>query len=459
MTKLSASRRAALSTLLVARERSAYVRDLLNSKAGQQGLEGLSDEDRAFATRLALGVASTWGTLDEVIDRFVTRPESLQPDVREALRIATFELLFLRKSPHAAVSQGVELVKTRAKSAAGLANAVLRRVSESAEEFMAESDAHRFGLPAWLFERFVQDVGAQHAADLGAAGLDQAPTYIATVPMWVTDRRADQLLAMAGIVARPAGAVPGSWRAQDARVVASSELLTGEEAQIVVADYGAQLVACLASPEPGERVLEVGSGRGTKSVLMAGHAHRRGGVARIWALDLHESKAAPAAERLRRARVEGVTQVTGDARRLGAIAGLPPHFDRILVDAPCSGTGTLRRHPEIAWSLEPRDVTSCARTQLDMLVSCGERLASGGVMTYATCSVLAEENEGVVEAFLANEVGAQFEVVPVADMAAATGIVELVDEVGELSGSQGYLRTYPRPDGCDGHFCACLRKR
>lgn len=458
--RLSSSRKAALHTLEVARERSAYVRDLLSSQPGRAGTQDLSEEDRAFAARLALGVTATSGTLDEAIDAYVAKPGKLTPDVRDALRIAAFELLFLHKTPHAAVSQGVELVKTRAKSAAGLANAVLRRIAEGADAFLAASPEHAWGLPAWLWERVVNDLGAGRAAALGAAGLEQAPTYVANVPMWIADRNAEDVLASTGLRVRAAGAVPGAWLAADARAVATSPLLDGPEVKVVVADYGAQLVACLAAPAPGDRMLEVGSGRGTKSILLAGHAHRRGGVARSWALDIHASKGGHAAARLARARVEGVTQVCGDARDLASVAGLPPHLDRILVDAPCSGTGTLRRHPEIAWSLTAADVSACARLQSELLVSCAQRVAPGGQLTYATCSVLREEDEDVVTAFLASEIGAAFEVVSVAQVARNAKLGALAEELeGDYETPEGYLRTCPTAKGPDGHFCAVLRRR
>ena len=457
--KLSASRRAALHTLQVARERSAYVRDLLSSRQGRAGTQELSEEDRAFAARLALGVTATAGTLDEAIDAHLAPKAKLTPDVRDALRIAAFELLYLRKEPHAAVSQGVELVKTRAKSATGLANAVLRRVAEGADAFLTASPAHAFGLPTWLWERVEGDLGAERATELGTAGLEQAPTYVANVPMHVADRNVETVFPTAGLRVRPAGAVPGSWLAADARAVATSPLLDGAEIKAVVADYGAQVVACLAAPEPGERALEVGSGRGTKTILMAGHTHRRGGLARVWALDVHANKGELAAQRLAKARVEGVAQVCGDARELGSLASLPPHFDRVFVDAPCTGTGTLRRHPEIAWGLSAEDVSSCARLQGEILASCAARVAPGGMLTYATCSVLREENEDVVAAFLASEAGRGFEVVPVAEVACAARLPELADELEDgHQTSEGYLRTYPTPKGSDGHFCAVLRR-
>lgn len=455
MAGLSPSRKAAFNALCVARERSAYVRELMNSANAPQSYARLSPEDRAFALRLALGVTATSGTLDEAIDRFVARPERLDAAVRDALRLAAYELLFLGKSPHVAVSQGVELVKSCAKSAAGLANAVLRRVAENAAAFMAQSDAHRYGLPAWLLDRVAADLGAETARDFGASCLEAAPVYVANVPMWISDKRAPGAFLDAGMPVRSCGSVPGAWRALDPAQVATCTLV--EQCQAVVSDYGAQAVACLAAPEPADRVLEVGSGRGTKTILLAGHAHRAQGAARIWALDVHAFKARVAAERLEKARVAGVVQVTGDACDLGAAAGLPPRFEHVLVDAPCSGTGTLRRHPEITWSLTPADVEACADLQLRMLRSVASRVADGGLLTYATCSVLRTENEDVVAAFLASPEGSGFRLELPADLVDPSDVA-LVDEMSQRTTPQGFFRTAPAPAACDGHFCASLRR-
>lgn len=456
MAGVSAARMAAYRTLSIARERNAYVRELVNSGAAQEVLGHLKAEDRAFARVLALGVCATCGTLDEALDRFIAKPSKVAPGVRDALRISAYELLFLGKPAHVVVSQGVELVRSRAKSAAGLANAVLRRVAENAEAFMAESQAHRCGIPAWLYERLVAELGQERADEFALACLEPAPVFVANVPMWVSDRKAADAFAAAGLAVQACEGVPGAWRALDASKVPACALV--EQSQAVVADFAAQAVAFLAAPEPGDRVLEVGSGRGTKTILMAGHAHRAQGAARIWALDTHAFKGQLAAKRLEAARVAGVQQVTGDACNLDEVAGLPAQFDHILVDAPCSGTGTLRRHPEITWSVSPESVTSCAALQLAMLKSVAPRVAAGGQLTYATCSVLREEDEAVVEAFLASPEGADFEVVPVADVPDARN-QEAVDVMAGLSTPQGFLRTYPKQACCDGHFCAVLRKR
>jgi 16S rRNA (cytosine967-C5)-methyltransferase len=453
MAGLSPARKAAYNALVTARERDAYVRELLNADASP--LAKLSPEDRAYAKRLALGVTAARGTLDEAVDRFASKPEKLDPAVRDALRLGAYELLFLGKPSHVAVSQAVELVKTRAKSAAGLVNAVLRKVADAADAFMAESDAHRFGLPAWLLGRIAEERGEQAAADFGRAGLEPAPVYVANVPMWMSDKRAPMAFLEAGMPVRDCGAVPGAWRVLEPSKVATCPLI--EEGQAVVADYGAQTVACLAAPQPGDRVLEVGSGRGTKTILLEGYAHREKGAARVWALDVHSYKAKLAAERLEKSRVVGVVQVTGDARDQKTYANMPAHFEQVLVDAPCSGTGTLRRHPEIAWSLTPADVSALAQLQGEILAAVADKVAVDGLLTYATCSVLREENEDVVAAFLASPAGAGFEVVPAAKVP-APGAGLVIDELAERSTPEGYFRTLPAPAACDGHFCASLRR-
>lgn len=459
MAGLSSARKAAYDALEAARERGAYVRELIDADGDSNPAARLAPKDRAFALRLAVGVVSTYGTLDELIDRYASKPSRVDPDVRDALRLAAYEMCFLGKSPHVAVSQGVELVKTRAKSAAGFANAVLRRAGEAAGAFMAESDAHRFGMPEWLLGRVAADIGPERAASFGEAGLQQAPTYLANVPQWISDGRAAEAFAEAGVEASRCGAVPGAWLAADPAAAARSSLVRDDQA--VVCDYGAQAVAFLAAPQPGDRVLEVGSGRGTKTILLAGHAHRQRGGARIWALDVHPFKARIAQERLERARVSGVEQVTGDARALGrpdGVPGLPPAFERVLVDAPCSGTGTLRRHPEITWALTPEEVASCAALQLDMLRAASARVAPGGTLVYATCSVLREEDEDVVAAFLGGPGGEAFEPVLPAD-AVPAGDVDAVDEMSDRATPEGFMRMFPAPGSCDGHFAAVLRRR
>lgn len=453
-SKLSGSRKAALHTLRVARERNAYVRELLNSRAGEVGKEGLDERDAAFSELLALGVVATIGTLDEAIDRYVFRP--LDSGVRDALRISAYELLFLGKEPHVAVSQGVELVKTQAKSAAGLANAVLRRIANDAASFMASSDDRRFGLPRWLCQRIVADLGPLALQDFGRAGLTPPPTFVASIPQVLPDADALQVFQDQGVVLRKEGLVPGAWRARDSKAAVTCDLVAGQKPRALVTDYSAQVVAYLAAPLPNEKVLELGSGRGTKTALMAGHAYRKGGAATFWAVDVHKGRSEVAAQRLEALGVDQVTQVMGDARDLSRSPELPASFDRVFLDAPCSGTGTLRRHPEITWSITPEDVDALSAAQSQMLAECATRVAPGGTLCYATCSVLCQENEDVVDAFLDSEAGADFSVVKPALLAESD---EFAQELDTHTSPDGYLRTLVREGASDGHFCACLKRK
>ncbi|MDR2587706.1 MAG: hypothetical protein LBC23_05555, partial [Coriobacteriales bacterium] len=223
-----------------------------------------------------------------------------------------------------------------------------------------------------------------------------------------------------------------------------------EAGEYLIADATAQAVAALAAPpEPlvGGSFLEVGSGRGTKTVLLQHNALRAfGAQLPLFALDLHAFKQGVLEERAERYGLQGVTPVVGDATRLGELVAagtLPASFGGALIDAPCSGTGTLRRHPEIRWRLAPEEATAMAAQGLAMLRAVAPHIAPGGSLTYSTCSVLAEENERVVEAFLASPEGASFEVQPLNT---------------SPTGSAPYLRTTLTPNSPDAHFAARLLK-
>lgn len=172
-------------------------------------------------------------------------------------------------------------------------------------------------------------------------------------------------------------------------------------------DLSAQEVAQASAPAPGERVLEVGQGRGTKTVLLEGAACSAGGPCDVVAVELSERKSALAARRMEAAGIaDHVRCVAADARTLDEAYGT---FDLVFVDAPCTGTGTLARHPEIAWSLDEDAPEKLARLQLEILAVAAARVRGGGRLVYATCSILSEENERVVDEFLASPAGAGFE--------------------------------------------------
>lgn len=422
-SKATPARLAALEVVRAVRERDAFAQDVIGTRIDHSDL---SSEDRAFATKLALGVVSASGTLDEVIDRVLNSPSDVQPDVRDALRVSAYEILFLDKTPHAAVDQGVELVRSFAMSAAGLANAVLRKIVVLRPAFpfddpMRNLDAlaRQHAFPVWLARKLIADLGPQEAIDFMRASNEQAPLFIAVNAAKTTDEALvaafEKLDEGLDPVAIDNELVVGCYRVLDTRALLLPEVKRlFSQGKILVSDAASQLVAASVLPESKpESLLEIGAGRATKTILLQSDATRAyGSQLSLTALDNHDFKTRLLMERAERYGIEVADALTGDALDLDAVVG-ERTFDEIFIDAPCSGLGTLRRHPEIRWRIKPSDIVEFARVQLGMLHSAAPHVAPGGTLSYATCTVTREENNGVVKAFLESEAGAGFELAPV----------------------------------------------
>jgi len=447
MGKLSAARACACKLLAEQRVRGARARDLLRTSPDVAALDA---RDRGLCTRLVLGVVATRGALDACLDARVTK---LRPRVRDALRVGAYELLYADVSPHVAVSQGVELAAYADRGARGMANAVLRRLEReelpllrqlreraSSGACSADELACAFGLPAWLVACVADGRGLAEAHAFARASLTAAPVWVRANELRDDAARVPELLRAQGLDPRPEENEPQVWRLEHAAGLAASGLV--DDGTLVVADLAAQRVARLASPAPGSWLLEVGQGRGTKTLLLQMQAHAAGGLAHVVGVDSVAFKTKLAAERVARDCGPFVRCVTFDARKLGGAdlpAALCRPFDQVFVDAPCSGTGTLRRHPEIAWDLDPQAVQAAApgslvELQASILAASAARVAPGGLLSYATCSVLPAEDEDVVDAFLSSTAGKAFE------------------------RCAPDWRSAPAPGGCDGHYLARLRR-
>ena len=443
MGKASRARVAAASLLGDVRRRDARARDLLRASDRMRALDA---RERALASRLVLGVVGASGLLDQVLARHLVGRRRVEPKVRDALRLGANELLFLSTASAVAVSQGVELVRRAQPRAAGMANAVLRRVADEdvprrAAAIVRMRDggddladwALVSGYPAWLLELVARDRGAEAARDLAWSATEPAPVYVAANEGRCSSAELAAILDARGLAPHVTD-LDGAYVLEEPAGLARSGLV--DEAMLVVADLSAQRVARLVEPAPGTSVLEVGQGRGTKSILLQGAALRAGGVARVVGIDAEPFKVEVARRRMSAAGLaDSVSCSVFDACELGGAtvpARLAGPFDIVFVDAPCSGTGTLRRHPEIAWGLAPEDVRSLAALQLRMLEAAATRVRAGGSLCYATCSIVADEDEGVVDAFLGTEVGADF----------------------TYAGPP--FASLPSQNGPDGHYCAKL---
>ncbi len=420
----SPARQAALRVTSIVRERDAFAQELIHKYIDSSRM---SREDRAFATRLTLGVVSSYGTLDDVINRCLDRVSDINDDVRDALRISTYEIIFLKKEPHAAVSQGVELVKTIAPKASGLANAVLRRIADKAHKFPfgdprtdIEAFARLHAFPEWLAKRALLDLGPEATRDYLAGSNEPAPLFVA-----INAAKADESEVVETIVAAHGDPVavsvngediPGCYCLSEGRVLFDGRvrhmIQTG---QLLVSDASSQQIARLVLPEEKPAsLLEVGAGRGTKTVLIQSDAQRRYGsqIDEYVTVDNLEFKTNITAERAEEYGIHVSESITGDATVLDDVVG-ERAFDVVFIDAPCSGLGTLRRHPEIRWRLNPEKIDEFAKTGLALLKSASTHVTPGGSIVFSTCTITRAENIDVVKAFLASDEGASFSLAPI----------------------------------------------
>jgi 16S rRNA (cytosine967-C5)-methyltransferase len=366
-----------------------------------------------------------------------------------ALRLGLYQLLFLERIPaYAAIDTSVSLVRRQGPGVRGLVNAVLRKAAAAPHALALPPASDRvrrlaveWSHPEWLVERWA---GAYEPDDLVA--LLRTDNEAPAATLRVNPRRAgrDELLeelAGAGLMARP-----GRW-GQAAIVLerggtgaaASSLLATGRAS---FQSEASQLVVDLLDVRPGQAVLDACAAPGGKTT---GVAERLAGRGHVLALDTRRAGLARLAREAERLGLGGIHIAAADAR-------FPPsshRFDAVLVDAPCSGLGTLRRHPEAKWRRRPEDVPRLAALQKALLDQLAPLVAPGGVLVYAVCTLTREEGEDVVRDFLAGHPG--FGVEP-ADRVLPRSACELV-------GADGLLRTFPHRHGLDGFFAARLARR
>lgn len=424
----SPGRLGALYATQQVRRRKAFAQEVIETTIDRSKL---SVQDRSFATLLTLGVVSMQGSLDDVINRALANPRDVKPDVRDALRISTYEIIYLRKAPHAAVDQGVELVRAVAPSASGLANAVLHRILEMSDRFPFGDPnkdlaalALNYAFPEWLARQLIEDLGAQAAVELMQASNEPAPLFVCVNALQATDEEIISLFDEVGAKLEPASAggvePAGCYRVSSTRALADGRIRRlFQQGKILVSDAAAQSVAAVVL-EDGmpESLLEVGAGRGTKTIMLQSGCYRAyGKQMALTSMDSHSFKSDLLRER---ADSYGVTIddiVTGNATRLDSV--MPGRmFKNIFIDAPCSGLGTLRRHQEIRWRITPEHIEELAETGLGMLKSAANHVEVGGQIVYATCTVTYAENNGVVKAFLESEEGKGFALAPINGKAA-----------------------------------------
>jgi 16S rRNA (cytosine967-C5)-methyltransferase len=355
----SPARRVAHKVLLRVFEEDAYADRAFSSEA-----KDLDPRDRAFAQRIAYGAIQMARTLDHAIERLGGRPvEAMDAPVRAGIRLGAYELAFLDGVPaRASVNEAVELVKASpARHAAGFTNAVLRRVAEGIRglvtglpESTAQEAALRHSYPDWVAETWWEEWGAEEALALMRTQNEPPETAVRIVATG------------------------------EARVVDRIDPGELERGEVWPQSRGSQLAGTAVDAQPGERVLDLCAAPGGKTTQLARLAGE------VVAVELHSGRARELAENVRRLGVANVHVVNADARELPTELN---RFDRVLVDAPCSGLGVLAARPDLRWRAKP-----LPELQTELLRVAAERIKPGGVIVYSVCTIARAENEDVVDA-------------------------------------------------------------
>jgi 16S rRNA (cytosine967-C5)-methyltransferase len=432
-------RLAALDVLRAVREDDAYTNLALPVALERHGLDA---RDAAFATELASGTIRRQGTYDAVLAACASRPlKKIDPIVLDILRLGTHQLLAMRVPAHAAISTSVDLVRSAGKtSAAGFGNAVLRKVAaRDLAGWLAEvapDAATRHSHPAWVVEELRRAVGDAELEALLAA--DNDPPRVTLVARPGRAERAE--LPGEPTPYSPYGAVLAGGNPSAVPAVA--------EGRAGVQDEGSQLVALVLSAAevegPDRSWLDLCAGPGGKSALLAGLAAERG--AGLLAVERQHHRSRLVASALAGADGDGVTGVlTAD----GTAPPLrPASFDRVLVDAPCTGLGALRRRPEARWRRRPEDLDTLVPLQRLLLAAAIELVRPGGVVVYATCSPVLAETSEVVTATL--------DARPDVELDDARALLpDVPDCDGPLART---VQLWPHRHGTDAMFIALLRR-
>jgi 16S rRNA (cytosine967-C5)-methyltransferase len=440
---VSAARNVAYEILLRVDRGRAFAVDLLQGER----VSKLREVDRGLVTELVMGVLRWRSELDFEIERLSGKSLGrYDPEIVTILRLGVYQIRHLSRIPKAsAVNEAVELAKAaRKRSAAGLVNAVLRKCEPRAilagTPDRESLEGARRALPLWLLDRWDRHFGREAATRLAGSTVETPPTTLRVTQGAEARDQVAQELAEAGVKTR-------ATELGDAALVVESGSVRSthawREGRVVMQDEASQLAGSLVAASPGDFVLDLCAAPGIKTAQLAGAL----GTGTLVAADSSHRRLRITAGLLSGRIREGVRL---EVVRLDATRALPFSitFDRILVDAPCSGTGTLGRNPEIKWRLQPADLTRLAASQVEILRGALDALKPGGRLVYATCSLEPEENEQVVEKVLDEN--------PSLRRLTREELCREFPRYAALFDDRGYFRTRPDLHKMDGFFAVVM---
>lgn len=443
------AREAALKALYEINQNGAYANIALNKYLEDEKLRSI---DRAFATELVYGCIKWKLTIDRVIAAYSSiRLEKLSPWILNILRLGTYQILKMTRVPvSASCNESVKLAgRYGHKASAGFVNGILRNIARNGANIAVptkETDltgylSVTYSYPKWMVEKLVGIFGEEFGESLLEAGNSTPETTVRTNTLKTSPEELIQLLNEEGV-----SAVPGKY-VKEAVVLKSNASIGRLEAfnngLFQVQDESSMLSSMALNPEAGDFVLDACSAPGGKATHMA---QLMGNKGKIIACDIHEHKIKLINESAARLGINIIESRLNDASIPNAeFEGI---FDKVLLDAPCTGLGIIRRKPDIKWSRKEKDIDEIVSLQRRLIRNVSRWLKPGGAFVYSTCTLLPEENEAVVNGFLAENV--DFE---------ADDIRKFIPEELASRAKGCMLQLYPNTDGTDGFFISRIKRK
>lgn len=447
--KLENAREAALKILYEINEKGAYSNIALNQYFNTAELRSI---DRAFVTELVYGSIKWKLTLDRVIASCSSiKMEKLSPWILNILRLGAYQLLNMTKVPQsAACNESVKLAgRYGHKASAGFVNAVLRNIARNGSSMAIPSKeadltgylSVKYSYPKWLTEKYIGLFGAEFAESLLDAGNSTPDLSIRANTIKISPEELVKKLSEEGVETNPGKYI------NEAVIIKSpvsiAKLKAFQEGLFQVQDESSMLPAIVLAPQPGECVLDACSAPGGKATHLAQLMQNRG---TLLARDIHEHKLKLIEDAAARLGIDIIKSELHDAIVPDTIHDRT--FDRVLLDAPCTGLGIIRRKPDIKWARETKDLESITALQKQLIQTVSKTVKPGGVLVYSTCTILPEENENQVNAFL--EQNMDFE---------ADDIAPFIPPDLAVHAKGCMLQLYPNRDGIDGFFIARIKRR
>lgn len=448
--KIDLARETALKILYEINKSGAYSNIALNKKLEDVKLSNI---DKAFITELVYGTLKWQLSIDYIIEKFSSvKIKKLSPWILNILRLGVYQLLYMSKIPEsAACNESVNLAKRYGHSASSrYVNAVLRNIARSKDKIeypdknkdLSAYLSVRYSHPEWMVKNWLKRFGESFTEELLKSNNETAPLTVRVNTLKTSREELRSQLEKDGFETRPAKYV------ENALIIDNPSSITKMEAfakgLFQVQDESSMMVAQVLNPKPGDLVIDVCSAPGGKATHIAELMKNKG---QVIARDVHEHKIKLIEEAALRLGIDIIKAEVYDAQKEDL--KLTEKADCVLVDAPCTGFGIIRRKPDIKWTRMEKDLDEIVKLQENILDISSRYVKPGGVLVYSTCTIEPEENDELVKKFIQNN--KQFELEDISEV--------LPSSVKKDTAKAGYIQLYPNIDGVDGFFISKLRKR